>query len=180
MTQYFTVTRSALWTPRLTVQLFAICLRAENSECSMCVLHTKILNFQILHRDVALRNVLLKADFTIRVSDFGLSRRAGNDGSYIQTRNLAIPVRYIAPEALRNLRFSKESELWSFGVVLWELFTFARQTPYSGIENCNDEDHIGILHYLDSGQRLFIPDCTPKPVYVSTVLYYHELAPGQF
>uniref|UniRef100_A0A914WQS9 Uncharacterized protein n=1 Tax=Plectus sambesii TaxID=2011161 RepID=A0A914WQS9_9BILA len=120
----------------------------------------------VLHRDVALRNVLLKADYTIRVADFGLSRRAGKDGSYFQSRDIMVPFRYMAPEALRSGRFSKQSELWSFGVVLWELFTLAKQQPYDDTDyrNTGAKDVHGILDFLDSGLRLCISEYTPASV----------------
>jgi serine/threonine protein kinase len=105
---------------------------------------------------------LLKNDLTIRVADFGLSRRAGDDGSYIQHRNVVIPFRYIAPESLRSGRFSPQSESWSFGVVLWELFTFAKQQPYAGEEYGDRKNVAAVLDILDSGKRLQIPECTPR------------------
>ncbi len=116
----------------------------------------------MLHRDVALRNVLLKIDFTIRVSDFGLSRRAGDDGSYLQNRNFVVPYRYISPEALRSGRFSQQSESWSLGVVFWELFTFAQHPPYAEMDDCDAKTIYGVLGFLDSGKRLPIPDCAPR------------------
>lgn len=130
---------------------------------------------KVLHRDVALRNVLLKSDFTIRVADFGLSRRAGEDGCYIQSRNICIPFRYIAPESLRSGRFSPQSESWSFGVVLWEVFTFAQHQPYadeeySGLKSLND-----ILDFLDSGKRLHVPDCTPRNVFVANLFHHVDV-----
>jgi serine/threonine protein kinase len=121
----------------------------------------KLLKFQVVHRDVALRNVLLKADFSLKVADFGLSRMAGEDGYYYQLRNVAMPIRYTAPEAMKVGRFSEHSECWSYGVALWELFTFSERQPYA--EEC-PEGYQGILAFLAAGRRLPIPDTVPKPM----------------
>uniref|UniRef100_A0A914VET0 lysozyme n=1 Tax=Plectus sambesii TaxID=2011161 RepID=A0A914VET0_9BILA len=128
----------------------------------------------VLHRDVALRNVLLKSDFTIRVADFGLSRRFGDDGYYMQSRNVSIPYRYIAPESLRSGRFSSQSESWSFGVVLWELFTFAQHQPYAAEEYCDIKTVHDILDYLDSGKRLNVPEGTPRNIARMMIALWHE------
>ncbi len=119
----------------------------------------------MLHRDAALRNVLLKEDFTVKIADFGLSRRTGDDGTYeIKRVKLALPVRYIAPETLKSGRFNVQSELWAFGVVLWELFTFAKRKPYES--ECEEAEDLmeKILALIEGGHRLSIPKPAPKPV----------------
>uniref|UniRef100_A0A914VHM1 Protein kinase domain-containing protein n=1 Tax=Plectus sambesii TaxID=2011161 RepID=A0A914VHM1_9BILA len=117
----------------------------------------------VVHRDVALRNVLLKSDYTLKVADFGLSRLAGDDGYYCQLRNVAMPIRSTAPEAMRVGRFSEHSECWAYGVALWELFTFSQKQPYA--EEC-PEGYNEIMTFLTGGNRLTVPSTAPKPMYV--------------
>jgi serine/threonine protein kinase len=102
----------------------------------------------------------MKADFTLRLADFGLSRRMDENGSYCQTDPVDIPFRYVAPEALKTGRFSIESEYWSYGVVLWELFTFAKKQPYA--EECKESKWRSVQNFLEEGKRLQIPDTTPS------------------
>uniref|UniRef100_A0A914WT89 Protein kinase domain-containing protein n=1 Tax=Plectus sambesii TaxID=2011161 RepID=A0A914WT89_9BILA len=123
----------------------------------------------VLHRDIAVRNVLLKLDFTVKVSDFGLSRklRECNDAYFIKNNETALPIRYIAPESLVSGHFAITSELWSFGVVVWELFTFAEKKPYF-VEFENDENsthlHKFLIEHLSSGHRLSIPNIVPQQI----------------
>lgn len=116
----------------------------------------------MVHRDVALRNVLLKLDYSLKVADFGLSRLAGDDGYYYQLRNIAMPIRYTAPEAMKVGRFSEHSECWAYGISLWELFTFSKKQPYA--EECT-EGYQGIMAFLTAGNRLSVPSTAPKRMY---------------
>uniref|UniRef100_A0A914W8J5 Protein kinase domain-containing protein n=1 Tax=Plectus sambesii TaxID=2011161 RepID=A0A914W8J5_9BILA len=129
---------------------------------------------KVIHRDVALRNVLLKADLTLRLADFGLSRRLDENGSYYQTDNAALPFRYVAPEALKSGRFSVETEYWSFGVFLWELFTLAKQQPYA--EDCRDGQLRNILTFLEEGKRMRVPDTAPLTIGTLMLELWNETA----
>uniref|UniRef100_A0A914URL9 Protein kinase domain-containing protein n=1 Tax=Plectus sambesii TaxID=2011161 RepID=A0A914URL9_9BILA len=124
----------------------------------------------VIHRDIAVRNVLLKSDFTLKVADFGLSRKLkeNDDNSYYcGQKGTALPIRYIAPESLKSGRFSITSEYWSFGVVVWELFTFAEQQPYS-VEFDKYENNLQfydfLAQHLSSGHRLSLPDYVPQQI----------------
>ena len=86
----------------------------------------------ILHRDLAARNCLVSSDYTIKISDFGLSKLL-NDSSYYQAQSdVAKPYRHMAPESLSFNCFSSSSDVYSFGVVLWELATNG-EVPYAVI-----------------------------------------------
>uniref|UniRef100_A0A914WCC8 Protein kinase domain-containing protein n=1 Tax=Plectus sambesii TaxID=2011161 RepID=A0A914WCC8_9BILA len=77
---------------------------------------------EILHRDLALRNILLTSDYVVKIADFGLSRRTSR-GFYEKRRVQELPTLSTAPEALRNNTVPIESDRWTYGVVLWEMFS---------------------------------------------------------
>ena len=83
----------------------------------------------IIHRDLAARNILLTQSLQPKVTDFGLSRFVG-DAEYGNTATNAGPVRWMAPEAIKKQVFSKKSDVWSFGVLVWEVVTNG-DLPYS-------------------------------------------------
>ncbi|XP_038061347.1 tyrosine-protein kinase ABL1-like [Patiria miniata] len=80
----------------------------------------------VIHRDLASRNILLSEGLTAKVSDFGLSR--GED-IYVQTSKRRVPVRWLAIESIRYKRYTTKSDVWSFGILLWEITTIGG-TPY--------------------------------------------------
>ena len=76
-----------------------------------------------IHRDLAARNVLVNSQLVCKIADFGLSREIGEgniDGAYT-TRGGKIPVRWTAPEAIAFRKFTSSSDVWSFGIVMWEV-----------------------------------------------------------
>ncbi|OAD57872.1 Insulin-like receptor [Eufriesea mexicana] len=113
----------------------------------------------ITHRDLAARNILLNADLTLKISDFGLSR----NGVYViknaeeKTRHL--PIRWMSPEALNNRAFSSKSDVWSFGIVLWEISTLG-DFPYSNIQ-----DDCLLRYIIHENGRLEQPDNVPSNIY---------------
>jgi subtilisin-like proprotein convertase family protein len=113
-------------------------------------------NNNIVHRDLAARNILLSEIGEPKVSDFGMSRLVDNDDGNT-TKATVGPLKWMAPESLRSREYSKKSDTWSFGVVVWEIAT--RQEPYK------DEDLMDLgLKIRDEGHSLPIPDDT-EPIF---------------
>eukprot|EP00731_Ephydatia_muelleri_P014460 Em0008g180a len=86
-----------------------------------------------VHRDLAARNVLVSKDEVCKVADFGLSRETTND-EYDVKKGGKIPVRWTAPEAISYLKFTTASDVWSYGVLLWEVMSYGQQ-PYEDWDN---------------------------------------------
>ncbi|KAI1903503.1 hypothetical protein AGOR_G00027860 [Albula goreensis] len=106
-----------------------------------------------IHRDLAARNCMLNENMTVCVADFGLSKKIYNGDYYRQGRISKMPVKWIAIESLADRVYTTKSDVWSFGVTMWEIATRG-QTPYPGVENSE------IYDYLRQGNRLKQPpDC---------------------
>ena len=111
------------------------------------------MQLRIVHRDLAIRNVLLGEDNAVKIGDFGLARYIPDgEDEWKMDRSSRLPVRYMAPECFSKKRFSIATDVWAFGVLLWELMTFG-DTPYQsqGVETVDVKD------YVLSGKRLRPP-----------------------
>lgn len=91
-----------------------------------------IYSFQIIHRDLAARNILITEDHTCKVADFGFARDVTNTHIYERKSEGRLPIRWMAPESLYDNIFSTKSDVWSFGVLIWEVVTLG-STPYTGL-----------------------------------------------
>ena len=89
---------------------------------------------KFIHRDLAARNCMVAADFTVKIGDFGLSRDIYMSDYYRHGVNTVMPVRWMAPECLKDGIFSSKSDVFSYGIVLWEIVTYSEQ-PYQGLSN---------------------------------------------
>eukprot|EP01119_Soliformovum_irregulare_P019749 TRINITY_DN631_c1_g1_i1.p1 TRINITY_DN631_c1_g1~~TRINITY_DN631_c1_g1_i1.p1 ORF type:complete len:962 (+),score=186.76 TRINITY_DN631_c1_g1_i1:414-2888(+) len=113
----------------------------------MCYLHSK----KIIHRDLAIRNVLVTGDPAFKVADFGLSK-VSNNSYYSVTGDgeKAFPIRWTAMEVFTHLRFSTASDVWSFGVVMWEIWEDGK-VPYFSMSNKE------VMENVVNGHRLSKP-----------------------
>ncbi|XP_018542236.1 LOW QUALITY PROTEIN: ephrin type-A receptor 2-like [Lates calcarifer] len=112
-----------------------------------------------VHRDLAARNVLVNSNLECKVSDFGLSRVLEDDaeGTYT-TRGGKIPIRWTAPEAIAYRKFTSASDVWSFGIVMWEVMAFGER-PYWDMSNHE------VMKAIDEAYRLPAPMDCPSAIY---------------
>jgi len=127
---------------------------------AMAYLESKL----FIHRDLAARNCLVGDNHLVKVADFGLARLIqttdANDGDNAYTAHIGakFPIKWTAPEGLAYNKFSSKSDVWAFGVLLWEIATYGK-SPYPGVELAN------VYHLLDSGYRMEMPETCPYNVY---------------
>ncbi|XP_060079216.1 hepatocyte growth factor receptor-like [Ylistrum balloti] len=113
-------------------------------------------SIKFVHRDLAARNCMLDENFFARVADFGLSRDIYSNHYYSSDNKKKLPVKWMAPESLEKGKYSSKSDVWSFGVVLWELITRGAN-PYPAVDNWD------MYTYLKEGRRLpKTPFCPPR------------------
>uniref|UniRef100_A0A8C7BBJ4 Tyrosine-protein kinase n=1 Tax=Neovison vison TaxID=452646 RepID=A0A8C7BBJ4_NEOVI len=111
-----------------------------------------------IHRDLAARNCLVTEKNVLKISDFGMSREEA-DGIYAASGGLRqVPVKWTAPEALNYGRYSSESDVWSFGILLWEAFSLGAP-PYPNLSNQQTRE------FVEKGGRLPCPELCPDAVF---------------
>ncbi|XP_057710801.1 non-receptor tyrosine-protein kinase TNK1 isoform X4 [Corythoichthys intestinalis] len=115
---------------------------------------------RFIHRDLAARNVLLASRETVKLADFGLMRGLSRDADhYVMSAHRRIPFAWCAPESLRVGSFSHSSDVWMFGVTLWEMFTYCEE-PWLGLSGRQ------ILWRVErEGERLEKPPDSPREMY---------------
>ena len=113
---------------------------------------------KFVHRDLATRNCLINEQMVVKIADFGLSHKIYLQDYYKGDENDVIPIRWMPLESILYNKFSIESDVWAYGVCLWEIFSFALQ-PYFGLT------HEEVIKFIKEGNVLSCPDNTPMSVY---------------
>ncbi|XP_018576100.1 tyrosine-protein kinase shark isoform X2 [Anoplophora glabripennis] len=114
---------------------------------------------RFVHRDLAARNILLASQVQAKISDFGLSRALGTDHEYYRALNGGKwPLKWYAPESFNYGQFSHKSDVWSFGVTIWEMYSFG-ETPYDEMKGCE------AIKLIEEGKRLEQPNKCPDHIY---------------
>ncbi|XP_060520984.1 tyrosine-protein kinase Abl isoform X2 [Cylas formicarius] len=110
-----------------------------------------------IHRDLAARNCLVGENHLVKVADFGLARLMRDD-TYTAHAGAKFPIKWTAPEGLAYNKFSTKSDVWAFGILLWEIATYG-MSPYPGV------DLTDVYHMLEKGYRMEIPPGCPPKIY---------------
>ncbi|XP_022100093.1 uncharacterized protein LOC110984335 isoform X2 [Acanthaster planci] len=126
--------------------------------CEICRGMEYLASKECIHRDLACRNILLSEDYVCKVSDFGLAREVAGDHQYEMKSKGRVPVRWLAPESLLHNLYTSQSDVWSFGVLMWELVTLGSH-PYPGMSSQQ------VIAKVRQGYRL------PKPEHCSQDIY---------
>ncbi|KAG8455051.1 hypothetical protein GDO86_001317 [Hymenochirus boettgeri] len=113
---------------------------------------------KFVHRDLATRNCLVGNNMVVKIADFGLSRNIYSADYYKANENDAIPIRWMPPESIFYNRYTSESDVWAYGVVLWEIFSYGMQ-PYYGMA------HEEVIYYVRDGNILSCPENCPLELY---------------
>ncbi|CAL8256237.1 unnamed protein product [Merluccius merluccius] len=112
-----------------------------------------------IHRDLAARNILLSESNVVKICDFGLARDVYKDPDYVRKGDARLPLKWMAPETIFDRVYTTQSDVWSFGVLLWEIFSLGA-SPYPGV--CIDES---FCRRLKEGTRMRAPDYATTEIY---------------
>uniref|UniRef100_A0A673AGH1 receptor protein-tyrosine kinase n=1 Tax=Sphaeramia orbicularis TaxID=375764 RepID=A0A673AGH1_9TELE len=127
------------------------------------------LNF--VHRDLATRNCLVGKNYTIKIADFGMSRNLYRGDYYRIQGRAVLPIRWMSWESILLGKFTMASDVWAFGVTLWEILTLCREQPYSQLSDEQVIENTGEF-FRDQGKQVYLPKppCCPDRVYSDLML----------
>ncbi|KAM3864763.1 KIT proto-oncogene, receptor tyrosine kinase b [Diretmus argenteus] len=112
-----------------------------------------------IHRDLAARNILLTHGRVAKICDFGLARDITTDANYVLRGNARLPVKWMSPESIFDCVYTFESDVWSYGILLWEIFSLGN-SPYPGMQ-------VGSTFYrmIQDGHKMSRPEFAPTEMY---------------
>lgn len=142
--------RAYLQNNKHSLDLATLILYAYQLSTALSYLESK----KFVHRDIAARNVLVSSRDCVKLADFGLSRWL--EQSYYKASKGKLPIKWMAPESINFRRFTTASDVWMFGVCMWEILMMGVK-PFQGVKN-ND-----VIIKIENGERLALPpDCPPR------------------
>ncbi|XP_036394356.1 focal adhesion kinase 1-like isoform X3 [Megalops cyprinoides] len=145
--------RSFLQVRKYSLDLASLILFAFQLSTALAYLESK----RFVHRDIAARNVLVSTADSVKLGDFGLSRYM-EDSSYYKASKGKLPIKWMAPESINFRRFTSASDVWMFGVCMWEILMYGVK-PFQGVKN-ND-----VIGRIENGERLPMPHNCPPTLY---------------
>ncbi|XP_066873488.1 focal adhesion kinase 1 isoform X26 [Kogia breviceps] len=145
--------RSFLQVRKYSLDLASLILYAYQLSTALAYLESK----RFVHRDIAARNVLVSSNDCVKLGDFGLSRYM-EDSTYYKASKGKLPIKWMAPESINFRRFTSASDVWMFGVCMWEILMHGVK-PFQGVKN-ND-----VIGRIENGERLPMPPNCPPTLY---------------
>ncbi|KAF7461470.1 focal adhesion kinase 1 [Marmota monax] len=145
--------RSFLQVRKYSLNLASLILYAYQLSTALAYLESK----RFVHRDIAARNVLVSSNDCVKLGDFGLSRYM-EDSTYYKASKGKLPIKWMAPESINFRRFTSASDVWMFGVCMWEILMHGVK-PFQGVKN-ND-----VIGRIENGERLPMPPNCPPTLY---------------
>ncbi|XP_053289418.1 focal adhesion kinase 1 isoform X2 [Pleuronectes platessa] len=145
--------RSFLQVRKYSLDLASLILYSHQLSTALAYLESK----RFVHRDIAARNVLVSTVDCVKLGDFGLSRYM-EDSSYYKASKGKLPIKWMAPESINFRRFTTASDVWMFGVCMWEVLMYGIK-PFQGVKN-ND-----VIGRIENGERLAMPPQCPPTLY---------------